>query len=301
MKNKYNKMNWMSDSIIFYLFFMCIIFSKNAKSMEVGEFLEQFTSHSVLMIMNPTQNSECAGTGFYLYSSNRIFLVTAKHVLFGPDPNSTNFVASECKLISYGMGQQKELLATNIVAIGDLWKRHLIRVHNTKDVAVVALGTKNSDGKGVKLENGVTCITPNIMIYGFNFEDTVRFDTIKVGSQAYIIGFPRSLGQPTISPPSIDPDRPLFRHGIIAGKNPKKSDIIVDAAAYQGNSGGPLIVYLKPSINMEVLKVAGVITKFVGFERVLNDNRGQGFSVEIVNSGYAIAVPIDFVLDILWN
>jgi hypothetical protein len=38
----------------------------------------------------------------------------------------------------------------------------------------------------------------------------------------------------------------------------------------------------------------------VGFERVLTDNRDQGLVVEIVNSGYSIAVPMDFVLDLLW-
>jgi hypothetical protein len=243
---------------------------------------------------------EAAGTGFYFSTTQRVFLVTAKHVLFGKDPASTNLVAREGILISYGTGKDSELRATNVVALDELWKRGMIRVSTTHDVAVVALGERDPASSAVRLGSGVEAKTPNLGLIGFSIEHAVRFDEIRAGSEAYIVGFPRSLGQSRLSPSAIDPDRPLFRRGIIAGKNPKKRDLVVDAAIYQGNSGGPLIVKLSPSLGTEILRIAGVVTKFVGFERVLTDNRDQGLVVEVVNSGYAIAVPMDPVLDLLW-
>ena len=286
------------------ILFTCLpLIGTTVRAAETGEFLEPLLAHSVLILMSPAQNMEAAGTGFYCTTTQRIFLVTAKHVLFGKDPASTNLIAREATLISYGKGTNSELKATNVVALDELWRRGAIRPSMTNDVAVIALGER---GPGpapswVRYESGVTNRTPNLPIFGFDIEEmTVRFGEIRAGSEAYIVGFPRSLGQAKLSPSSVDPDRPLFRRGIIAGKNPKSFNLVVDAPVYQGNSGGPLILNLHAPGGVEVLRIAGVVTKFVGFERVLTDNRDQGLVVEIVNSGYAIAVPMDPVLDLLW-
>ncbi len=293
-----------SATLVYLVVLLCgylPLIGNTSQAAETGEFLEPLLAHSVLILMSPAQNVEAAGTGFYLMTTQRVFLVTAKHVLFGKDPASTNLIAREGILISYGKGKDSELRATNVVALAELQNRGMIRASPKHDVAVVALGERDlASSKVVRLESGVMAKSQNIEVSGFQIEHAVRFDEIRAGTDAYIVGFPRSLGQSKLSPSAVDPDRPLFRRGIIAGKNPKNPDLIVDAAAYQGNSGGPLILKLRPDPLTEILRIAGVVSKFVGFERVLTDNRDQGLVVEIVNSGYTIAVPMDPVLDLLW-
>jgi hypothetical protein len=250
--------------------------------------------------MKPAQNTEAAGTGFYCFTTQRVFLVTAKHVLFGKDPASTNLLTRECTLISYGQGTNSELRLTNVVALDELSSRGMVRFRTTHDVALLVLGERDPATGQVRWFSGVKAPPQGGKAFGFGMEMVARFGEINAGSEAYIVGFPRSLGQSKLTPSAVDPDRPLFRRGIIAGKDPSSMNLVVDAAVYQGNSGGPLILMLRPNGQSEVLRLAGVVTKFVGFERVLTDNRDQGLVVEIVNSGYSIAVPMDFVLDLLW-
>ena len=270
------------------------------RAAETGAFLEPLLAHSVLILMTPAQNVEAAGTGFYLMSTQEFFMVTAKHVLFGSDPTSTNLVAREATLLSYGKGEDSELRATNILSLDELLRQSMIRVSTNQDVAVVKLGSYEPPSRKVRLGNAVKGLAARPSLFGFEMQHITLFDEVRAGTEAYIVGFPRSLGQSKFVRHAVDPDRPLFRRGVIAGKNPSQQNLVVDAPVYQGNSGGPLILKLRGDAGDEYLRLAGVVSEFVPFERVLTDNRNQGFVLEIVNSGYAVAIPMDAVLSLLW-
>src|ERR1044072_8624091 len=66
-----------------------------------AEFPSEFLSHAV-MIKMPTANGTNSGSGFYYKKEYELFFVTARHVLFGRNPNSTNLISTtNATLTSY--------------------------------------------------------------------------------------------------------------------------------------------------------------------------------------------------------
>mgnify|MGYP005846942681 FL=1 len=119
------------------------------------------------------------------------------------------------------------------------------------------------------------------------------FKDVLIGNDMFMFGYPKSIGIQNI--PQIDYKRPLIKKGIIAGKNLSSKKIILDCEVYYGNSGG-LVLELDQSWTRKEYKVIGVISKFVPFAEVW-DNKTHGYqNIEISNSGYSIATPIDFVI-----
>jgi hypothetical protein len=64
------------------------------------------------------------------------------------------------------------------------------------------------------------------------------FDQVLIGNDVIMYGYPTSLGLANIL--QLNPDRPLLRKGIVAGKNLQQHTLILDCPIYQGNSGGPI-------------------------------------------------------------
>lgn len=79
-------------------------FAAETKIEQRGPWLEQMLSSTVLVVLKSSDNVEVsAGTGVYLLShSNNLFIVTAKHVLFGKDATSTNLLAPSATIRSLG-------------------------------------------------------------------------------------------------------------------------------------------------------------------------------------------------------
>jgi hypothetical protein len=125
-----------------------------------------------------------------------------------------------------------------------------------------------------------------------------RFSDVLVGNDVILFGYPTSLGIP--QRPQFDTHRPLLRKGVVAGLNLQKRAIILDCPVYQGNSGGPVI-----EIEMDDKKlltwhfyIIGVVSEFVPFEDVWLNLRERYFNTTMLNSGYSVVVPMDFVLEI---
>jgi hypothetical protein len=119
------------------------------------------------------------------------------------------------------------------------------------------------------------------------------FDKVLIGNDVLIFGYPTSLGLEEI--PQLDPLRPLLRKGLIAGQNPGKRSIVIDAPVYPGNSGGPVVQVRRVGpfggANFSVIGVVRQLVPFVGFEAPSKQT--------LANSGYSIVTPMDFVLELV--
>ena len=65
---------------------------------------------------------------------------------------------------------------------------------------------------------------------------------------------------------------------------------------YQGNSGGA--VYELNRVSGEI-KLIGLVSQFVPFEEHLKSEAYGYINTNITNSGYAVIVPIDSVIDLI--
>ena len=112
-----------------------------------------------------------------------------------------------------------------------------------------------------------------------------------------MFGYPTSLS--LVPNPKIDFQRPLLRKGIVAGENPAQHSLILDCPAYQGDSGGP-ILEVDPESPFEThFKIIGVMSSFVPFaDTWINQHFGYT-NTTLQNSGYSIATPMDFVLELI--
>ncbi len=120
-------------------------------------------------------------------------------------------------------------------------------------------------------------------IKGISQDSTKLFDDVLTGNAVFVFGYPTSLS----TSPHLDIRKPLLRKGIIAGKNKIHKTIVLDCPMYFGNSGG-LVIEVEREPFGEHLKAIGVVSAFVAFEKKW-----------IENSGYSVAIPMDFVQELL--
>ncbi len=229
------------------------------------------------------------GSGFYLNTADATFLVTAKHVLF--DPASGNLRASNIEVRSYSRDPSDlspNIFELNLSTLG-------VKGHPTQDVAVVKVATIT--GKVIAGAAGSVTFLPGVLIkavspngiVSVNLDVVKKFDQILVGNNVIVFGYPTSLELKELA--QLDPMRPLLRRGLVAGQNVNRHSIVLDCPVYPGNSGGP-VIETDPIAFGYKLWVIGVVSEFVPFA-----DSAKYFTM-VSNSGYSIATPMDFVLEI---
>jgi hypothetical protein len=137
---------------------------------------------------------------------------------------------------------------------------------------------------------GISTKGNGVGIVGVALENVKKFDQVLVGNDAILYGYPASLGIP--ENPQFDPVRPLLRKGLIAGLDPQKRSIIIDAPVYRGNSGGP-VFEIEPQGFGHRFWLVGITTEFIPLAERAPDLQF------ILNSGYSVAKPMDLVLDLI--
>lgn len=170
-----------------------------------------------------------------------------------------------------------------------------IRYHETHDVAVITVGEIEGSERDAKLfkfnDYAITKQKSESGLLTVHKDSTKKFEEVLTGNSVFIFGYPTSLGIKNI--PQLDYDKPLLRKGIVAGKNEEMKTIILDCPVYPGNSGGPVVEVETMGITGAYFKVIGVVTQFVPFARRHKNN------LQMENSGYSVAIPMDMVLDLL--
>ena len=248
------------------------------------------------------QRSDGAASGFYLNTAGSIYLVTAKHVLF--DPQRGSLRVPQVDLLSYPRNPKEA--GRNILAIdlAVLLGAGEVKAHNQEDVVVVRIGTTAEGATGDAAGGRRLTLHPSITVreatasglLGVAVENVKKYDDVLVGNEVIVFGYPISLGLKEL--PQLDPLRPLLRAGIVAGQNPTTRSLVIDCAAYPGNSGGPVVELTREAFHVQ-FKVIGVLREFVPFEEK-SVNVPFGYVNRLItNSGYAVATPMDFVLELI--
>jgi hypothetical protein len=247
------------------------------------------------------------GTGVYLDESNKVFLVTAAHCLF--DISSTNRLdlinsnAIISSLLAKGDTKDKNTFSLDLKR---LMEEGLIKRHSNHDVAVVCLASMTKpDTNGTILDfwvNGVQALSkPEFILTTWEAKDVcVQFTNILDGNETYILGYPVELlnNQVALEGGEVDFGSPLIRKGVISQRNQQTGKLIIDSGVYGGNSGGPVLIVNHPSPGVTEFKVAGLITQFVPVSTRIFPQAGVINSV-FVNSGYGVAEPIDYALELM--
>jgi hypothetical protein len=269
-----------------------------------------------------TLNNGASGSGFYMHTTTALYLVTAKHVLFDPDtgllrgeevdPKTHNVTRDAAvELLSYSKDVSDPTPNLLIVDLSAMVKTGDLKAHPSDDVAVIKLGTsvENSNpspGQGAPISYipGVTVTSRSTSgPVAVTVETMKRFDQVLTGNEVIVFGYPNSLGLRALGPQQksqFDSHRPLLRKGIVAGLNLQKRSIILDCPAYQGNSGGPVLEIEADDTNslMTHFNIIGVVSEFVPYADIWFNTRERYTNTTILNSGYSIGTPMDFVLEI---
>jgi hypothetical protein len=237
------------------------------------------------------------GSGFYLNTDKATYLVTAKHVLFNPDTHKLRGTVIE--LLSYSKDPSDPKRNLVVLDLSILERDGNVKVHPSEDVAVIKIGEILGDSASKAEGNPREMSPPPGVIFqematagilGVAAESVQTFDHVLTGNEVILFGYPTSLGLKEL--PQLDPLRPLLRKGLVAGQNPQKRSIVLDCPSYPGNSGG-LVLEIESDGFQRRFRAIGVVREFVPF-----DIRSP-YSQFILNSGYSIATPMDFVLELI--
>jgi hypothetical protein len=264
-----------------------------------------------------------SGSGFFLNTVHSIYLVTAKHVLF--NQSNQTLLSSHLELLSYSENPADPTKISIGVDLAMLQSEGKLKPHPTQDVVVVELfsvddqpapispaqtsanttpppsaipTTKQGEASvkrriypfpGVSVENMATS-----GILGVDINAVKTFDQVLTGNEVILFGYPSSLALKEVQ--QLDPSRPLLRKGIVAGTNPERRSIILDCPVYFGNSGGPVLEMDKEGFQTR-FRIIGVVDQYVPFVQA---GGSQTFAMQILsNSGYSIATPMDYVLELI--
>jgi hypothetical protein len=236
------------------------------------------------------------GSGFFLNLQAGQFLVTARHVLF--KEGTDDLLSPEAEILSYAKDPNdkgKNIFQLDLAALKQTGN---IKRHTTHDVAVVRIGVpiQGTNPDSLNTVAGVVIREMTVSgVLGVAESAIKRFADVLTANKVFIFGFPTSIGLK--ASPQIDYLRPLLRAGVMAGTNEQARTIILDCPVYKGNSGGPVLEVEEERLGAK-FRIIGVVSQFVPVaETWLNMTHGYS-NMNISNSGYAIAIPMDFVLDI---
>ena len=242
-------------------------------------------------------------SGFYLNSGHSMYLVTAKHVVFGPPTNHTN--GGAMLLLSYSRDPKES--GSNVIRVdmAALSQSGEIKGHPVADVAVVRIAdvlisAPDKDHPGAQTLRPISGVTASTMtssgLLSLGMDAIKKYDDVLVANEVLLFGYPTSLG--IRESLQLDPLRPLLRRGIVAGLNPNAKSIIIDCPSYPGNSGGPVVEADRSTFGAK-FNAIGVVSQFVPFEEKSVNYPITYQNVNIRNSGYTVVTPMDFVLELV--
>lgn len=252
----------------------------------------------LVILKNKTGATLGFGSGFYFGKNTDQYLVTAKHVIAQGLPNERTHQPEipdlVLELISYSKDlptQKRILLRVDFKVVLD---KGDVRPHKTRDVAVIKIATLKQEQDHSMMayfSPGVTKVEfADSGLVATGLFQVRKFDQVLVGNDAILYGYPASLGLP--DSPQFDPLRPLLRRAFIAGKDPQRQSIIVDGPVYRGNSGGP-VFQIEQDPAQTAFYLIGIMVEFIPLTEKAAD-----FTM-LLNSGYSVAEPIDFALELM--
>ena len=259
-------------------------------------------AYPVLLMIKESGNGEKFASGFYVNSGKYIYLATAKHIFFKKSASSYILSATNATCISYPSDPNDTGRIELELDLQELHKNNLIVHHRIHDAAIVRIAdlVPQDDGGPYKMSfvGGVKKhLSTKSGLVGLDILNTRSFDKVLISNDVFLFGYPTSIGIKETA--QIDPQRPLLRKGIIAGKNAPKKTIIIDCPTYFGNSGGPVMMVEKVSLTKTEFPIIGLVSEFVPFKETWVNITHKISHWEISNSGYSVVTPIDAVIELL--
>lgn len=234
-----------------------------------------------------TLDSGNTGSGFYLRLEPFLFLVTAKHVLLN---DAGKLRSSKATALSYGR-QIADASKTVIHLDLDLLQSANIGIDPAHDLAIIRIGKLDGERYSNPIGVAFQSLAPSGIVTVA--ENTIHnFDAVMISNPVIIFGYPISLGLSHL--PQFEYDRPLLRSGIVAGKNLKKRTIVIDCPSYPGNSGG-LVMQIEQEGLQLLYRAVGVVSEYIPALQPWFDAKGTQQGSGLVNSGYSIVTPVDYV------
>ena len=117
-----------------------------------------------------------------------------------------------------------------------------------------------------------------------------------MGNDVYVLGYPSSIG--IQQQPQIEYNSPLLRKGIVAGMNETNKTIVLDCLTFFGNSGGPVVQTVHEGLTTK-FDVIGVVSQYIPFTETWVNMTLNYSNMQVHNSGYSIAEPMDSVLELI--
>ena len=233
-----------------------------------------------------------SGSGFYYRNDEKLFIVTARHVLFEKDEDS-KYVLRDSKILVTSYDQDLDIKEPLELEM-DLTKLN-IRKDDKNDIVLVEFADMSVDDKKnkiMKVLDGAKQLSTKVAnIVVVPPSSLKKYNDVTVSNDVYILGYPSSLSDQKMC--QIEPKRPLLRKGIVAGKNDTNGTIILDCPVYFGNSGG-LAIEVERIKDHITYKVIGVVSQYIPFvERLISSIGYTNLSYE--NSGYSVVVPVDTI------
>ena len=247
---------------------------------------------------------ESSGSGFLIKHDSDIFFVTAKHVLYRNDSVTTNqvLISEQAQIVCYPRLDEAIAVTPRIytLQISTLFQSGDLKVHQTKDLVVIKIGsvTGEEGGFALNLSQGISETQQSLGgLIWYDMVGSRRFADVEITNDVFVLGYPISLSTPEMR--QIDYDAPLARKGIVAGKNNQTQTIILDCPVYGGNSGG-LVLEVNQIGPVTHLHLIGVVVQFVPFvEQWRNTRFPELQNTSLQNSGYSVALPVDNIYDLI--
>lgn len=235
-----------------------------------------------------------SGSGFLLnYDDKKLFLITAKHVIYKKHDKNELILHGDSITI---FAKDKDSLKVNPIKINVDLNKVKINISEKADICGIFLAdlNKDPDGPGGKID---FCDGVEKSLSGNNFvvvpdSYLLTFDQIQPSTDIFVLGYPVSIGSQDHL--QIDYDQPLARKGIVAGKNHRNKTVILDCPVYPGNSGGLAI-----QVDQGKCKIIGIVTEFIPFFEIMYSVQHKYTNRNLENSGYSVLVPADHIVDLV--
>ena len=290
----------MAKSCVSCIFFTVVVIAVSASAVYAQRAIP--VDHLAMPVLITLGNGDF-GSGFYLETKDAVYLVTAKHVLF--DPKTEQLVSDSLELLSYSIDPSE--MGSNRVSVDLklLQANGGIKPHPSEDVVVVKLFIPTIvNGNPMLVEGRRTFsaqqgvlirATTKKGLQNVGLDAVATFDKVQTGNDVIVFGYPNSLALQQLH--QLDPNRPLLRKGMVAGTNQERRSIILDCPVYFGNCGGPVLEIDKTDAFRTDWRIIGVVSQYVPFIQTAGS---QTVGMQIMsNSGYSIATPMDFVLELI--
>jgi hypothetical protein len=205
-------------------------------------------------------------------------------------------------LLSYSKDpkdKEQNRLEIDLQSLNDIGK---VKAHATHDVAVVQIGTITTVAQGEK--PGFLSFLPGVQsahaspsgLLSAALDSVKKLNEVLTADDVYVLGYPSSIG--VQQAPQIDYNSPLIRKGIIAGVNDANKTIVLDCLTFKGNSGGPVLEVTRQAF-VAKFSIVGVISQYIPVTETWINTTQSYFNMQLYNSGYSIAEPMDVVLELI--